>query len=354
MTEHVGEDASLDPAVAAIMAKMPSRLGKQEEPKDTRDNREDRDATEMDDYHALEDLEALERQNQGHPEEGKEPSKTKGDEEGEAGEEVQAEDDAFIELPAAEEGKEPERVPLKEAIEAVQKVRQMNGEIAQAVIKAEDEAFQKHDVLTQQLADTFKKVESEGRIAMEMMRAYAPKEPNPHDYASSEDFFQAKLDYDAYVKHYQKVAAWVKASEQGSGVIGTQQVSEFVRRETERAARFIPEFKDDTTRAAKMKDYLDVLGPRFGLSQSDLDEIADHRAWRIIDFVAKTVKSERAAPVVRKHVQEKAAKLVNGRLPDRDKGSGRFISDARKELKDSGSEDSFARLLLRSGALKNL
>ncbi|MEQ1490097.1 MAG: hypothetical protein ABL932_06055, partial [Terricaulis sp.] len=133
-----GDDASLDAAVAAITKKvMGDDIGAAP---DRRENRTDRDATERDDYTDLEALEAAERMAKA----GEEPSQD-GDTEGEEGQEASAEDDAFLELPATEEGKAPERVPLTEAIEAVQKLRQMQGDIDTAVIRAEEEAISKQD-----------------------------------------------------------------------------------------------------------------------------------------------------------------------------------------------------------------
>lgn len=360
-TEHVGEDASMDAAVAAIMQKMPSRLGKQEEPKDTRENRADRDVTEQDEYHDLHDLEALEKSEQAErARDGKEPAETKGDAEGEEGQEAQAEDDAFLELPPAEEGKEPERVPLKEAVEAVQKVRQMNEDIASAVIRAQDEEYAKQGKVTQELEATFKTVRNQAQIALKAMHAYAPQEPNPimldrnSGYYDPEAYHTAKIHYDDFVAHYQKVAATLKQAESGLTAVNGQQDSELVRRETERTARYIPEFKDEKTRAAKIDEIAAVLSKEYGIGKEDLADIVDHKAWRLLNDLAQMKAQKVKAPEVRKHIQETKPKIVNGRLPDRDKSSGRFIGDARKELRESGSEDSFAKLLMRSGALKGL
>lgn len=358
-TEHAGEDASLDTAVQAIMAKMPSQLGKKEEPaKDTRQNRVDRDPTEMDDYQDLDALEASERLDKRDAlgEEAPEPEVAESEEAAEAN----ASDDGFIELPAAEEGKEPERVPLSEAVEAVQKLRQMNGEIATAVIRAEEEAFSKQDQITQALNNTFQTVRDQARVALEMMHLYAPPKPDPilldenSGYYDPAYYHKASIQYDNFVKHYNEVKNTLRQVESGRNATGSYQDTTVVQRETERAARFIPEFKDEKAREARKSEIFETLSKRYGVTKEELDDIVDHKAWRMMNDLAKMAASEKKAPEVRKQIQEKAPKLVKGRLPDRDNSTGKFIGDARKAHREQGTEESLARLLLSSGRLKGL
>lgn len=355
-----GDDASLDAAVAMITKKVTAAdVGLEPAPqrKDTRENRSDRDPTEADDYHDLHDLEAMERE-EARAKQGKEPAT--GDDKGEESQEADAETDAFIELPATEEGKAPERVPLSEAVEAVQKLRQMNGDIDTAVIRAEEEAYQKQDQITQALDKAFGQVSQQAKLALAMMDRYLPQAPDPimldenSGYYDPAGYHRAKLYYDGFMQHRSQVQRMLDDSERGRSLTGDQQNGEFSRREIERTARFIPEFKDEASREAKKAEYLKVLEPKFGLSKQDLDDIGDHRAWRLIDYVAKSLSTEKAAPEVRRQVQEKAPKLVQGRLPERDKANGRFIADARKAHREQGSEESLARLLLSSGALNGL
>ncbi len=353
-----GEDASLDSAVAAITAKL--RGGVEAERRDDpRENRDDRDVIERDLGSGLEESERIERESQAAEEtDGKAPA----EDESEGGAEAAAEDDAqFIELPPAEEGAEPERVPVAEAVEAVKQLRQMNGEIATAVIRAEEEAFAKQDKITQALSSTFETVAQQAKTALQMMHVYAPQPPDPilldesSGYYDPAHYHKAKIQYDNFVQHYQKVQATLKQAEEGRATVGWQQDVETMRRETERAARFIPEFKDEKTRAAKVAEYLEVLGPRYGITKEMLEEIGDHRGWRIVNDLSRSLKAEKKAPEVKKHLTETKPKIVNGRVsPTRDPNSGQFVSKARQELKEHGSEDAFARLLMRSGALKNL
>jgi hypothetical protein len=358
-TEHAGEDASLDSAVQAIMAKMPSQLGKTQEPaKDTRQNRVDRDPTEMDEYQDLDALEAAERldKRDGLGEEAPDQDAAESEEAPEAN----ASDDGFIELPAAEEGKEPERVPLSEAVEAVQKLRQMEGEIATAVIRAEEEAFNKQDQITQALDKTFQTVREQARVALEMMHLYAPAQPDPilldenSGYYDPAYYHKAKIQYDNFLAHYNQVKNTLKQVEGGRNATGSYQDTAIVQRETERTARFIPEFKDEKAREARKSEIFDALNKRYGVTKEELADIVDHKAWRMMNDLTKLVSAEKKAPEVRKQIQEKAPKLVRGRLPDRDNSSGKFIGDARKAHREQGSEESLARLLISSGKLKGL
>ena len=354
--EATSDDGSLESAVAAITAKM--KPGDESARIDTRENREDADITELEESTDLDEAEREEREAAAEQEakgaKGAKNGKAPAEVEGEDGEEADADDDAqFIELPATEEGGEPLRIPVTEAVEAVQKLRQMDGDIATAVIRAEEEAFEKHDQITQQLAATFDTVAKQARIALQMMQATAPREPDPRDYSSTEGYYQAKLDFDAYVAHYHKVAATLEQSEQGRGATDRQQDIETVRRETERAARFIPEFKDEKTREAHKSKIFETLNKRYGVTKDDMEGVTDHKAWRMMNDLHKMVTAEKKAPEVRKQIQETKPKLKNGRVsPDRDPTNGQFLAAADKELREKGTEDAFVRKLLRSGALK--
>ena len=352
--DAASDDGSLDNAVLAITAKM--RGGDESARVDTRENREDADVTEMEESTDLDEAERLEREASAQQEAAKiaKDGKAPAEVEGKDADEGEADDDAqFIELASEEEGGEPVRIPAAEAAEAWKQLRQMNGEIATAVIRAEEEAFTKQDGLTQELARTFETVRNQAKVTAEMLRTFAPREPDPRNYASTEDYYHAKLGYDEYVAHYRHVVKTIEKAEQGLAVTHGQQDTELTRRETERAARFIPEFKDEKTREAWKSDALAVLNQRYGVSKDDLEGITDHKAWRMIADLVKTAKAEKKAPEVRKQIQETKPKIVNGRVaPDRDPTTGRFLGEARKELRDKGTEDAFARMLMRSGALK--
>lgn len=340
-----GDDAALDSHVAAIAAKL---RGGTDEPIDKRENREDRDVTDVQSSD-LEESERLER------EANQQDGESQAEAETESAEKAEDEADAFIELPAAEEGGEPERIPVTEAAEAVKQLRQMNGDIATAVIKAEEDAFAKQDQVTQAITQTLQQVDQHAKATLEMMRLYAPQQPHPDDFMTTEDYYKAKLHFEAYAQHYNKVLGTIEQSGKAQNAVGAHQVTEYERREIERSSRFIPEFKDEKTRASRKSEILETMGKHFGVTKSELDEIVDHKAWRMMDKLDKALRAEKKAPEVKKHLQETKPKIVNGRVsPERDRGTGQFINKARKEHAEKGNEDTFARLLLRSGALKNL
>lgn len=347
---QAGDDPSLDGAVAAITAKL--RGGTGDKP-DTRENREDRDDLERQGTNDLDESDARARQS------AEEEGESQAEADPKEAEKAEDDADAFIELPAAEEGGEPQRIPLSEATAAVQQLRQMNGDIATAVIKAEEEAYQKHDQITQALTSTFDQVSKQAQAALQLMHAYAPPAPDPilldenSGYYDPAYYHKSKIQYDNFVAHYQKVLGTLRQADQGRVAISGQQDSEYTRRETDRASRFIPEFKDEKTRATRKSEILTALAP-YGVTQAELDEIVDHKAWRMMDDLAKLKTAQKKAPEVKKHLQETKPRIVNGRASTvRDPQSGQFVSKARQEHAKAGTEDSFARLLMRSGALKN-
>lgn len=343
-------DPTLDSAVESIMKKIApdegARVdvnGNDLDVRDARDNREERDVTEREGTGDLEQAEREERATKN---------------EGETGEDDAGAEEDFIELPPETEGGEPTRIPAKEAADAWQKLRQMDGDIATAVIKAEEEAFAKQDQFTTQLAKTFETVAKQAQVTLQVMRQMFPQEPSrlmldeTSQYYNPAAYWQERNYYDDFVKHYHKVSDFLEKAEQGRTATGAQQDGEITRRELDRAARYIPEFKDEKAREAKKAEWLDALKP-YGLTMDDLNEITDHRALRIINDFAKHKTTERKAPEIRKAVQDKAPKITKGRAnPNRDAGTGRFVTDARKQLKESGSEAAFAAWALRSGLVE--
>ncbi|MEQ1490729.1 MAG: hypothetical protein ABL932_09305, partial [Terricaulis sp.] len=215
------------------------------------------------------------------------------------------------------------------------------------------------DQITQALGKTFAEVAKQADAATRMMKLMFPPEPDRalldrnSGYYDPEYYHTAKIQYDSFVEHYNKVLNTLEQAQRGQSMIGGQQDTEHARRETERASRFIPEFKDPAAREARKAFILEHLQP-YGVTKQELDEIVGHREWRMMNDLANLKAAERKAPEVRKQVQEKAPKLVRGRLPEREKTTGRFVNEARQALRQQGSEESLANWLLKSGALNGL
>lgn len=346
--EMAGEDASLDAAVDKIMSMGSEKWSQDLTKLDRLEQNVDSDVTHAD---GTTDLEVIERDESAKAETDKVDAK--GD-----GEDAESET-TYIELPSDEEGKEGERIPIAEAVEAVKQYRQMQGDVAQAVIKAEEAAYQKQDEVTRQLSQTFDVVRQQARLTLEAMSAYLPQAPDPimldrnAGYYDPEGYHVAKLHFDNFKAHEARLQDTLQRADQGRSQTFTHQEQEQIRRENERIARYIPEWKDDKGRTAFKSKVLEALGPKYGITVEDLADIVDHKAWRIIADLSNAVTTEKKAPEIRKAVQAKAPKLVNGRAPATERDSnGRFVNEARNELKKSGTEDAFANFILRSGVTR--
>ncbi len=362
MSEMAGEDASLDAAVALISKKIsPDDVGlAPTRTRDTRENRDDRDPIEKDDYHDLHDLEAAEREAK-RANDGKEPQ-TKGDAEGDEGQEAEAEDDAFIEFPPAEDGAEPERVPVKEALEAVQKLRQMNGDIATAITQAEREYHEQQDAAYSEIVQMHEAVRSRAEMALRIIPAPQPPDVNLRN-PNSPTYDPERYAYDMAVYEQQSAGYRQLQQQMQQAKADGDKAAEAARaaaaqREHERMVRYMPDWADDTKRGALQTKLTEGMQKHFGIKPDDplLEHLPfDHRLVRMANIAIEALSKPEKQVEVRKQVQAKAPRIVNGRLPERDpKGTGRFVSDARKELAERGTEDAFAKLLMRSGALKGL
>lgn len=335
MTGDNMDDPELDGAVAKILARGASALGDGPEREDRRENRDDREPHEMQNGGEIDDR----AEREGEPEEG-------------TGEEPSGEgEEQFLEIPRGE-GEEPERVPVTEAMQAVQQLRQLNGDIASAVIKAETEAQVKQDTLTQGILTKYQEVEQKAEAALRLMYAYLPQPPDPAlRNTDPQTYYYQLAGYDEYVGHMRQVEGTIKQAKDAQAASTKEADDRFAQKENERLARYIPEWGKEETRTAKRAEIESFMESKYGVGKEFLGDVVDHRAWRMLNDLMKLSSVQQKAPEVRKAVQEKAPKIVNGRAPQtRDTQSGRYVSEARKELRETGSEDAFVRMLLRSGA----
>lgn len=339
----IDDDPDVGAAVEKILARGAAALGDEPTP-DTRENREDREPHEM-----AEDADMDDRPD---------PVET----EGKDGAEQAAEgDEQFLEIPGETEGAEPIRVPMTEAAEAVKQIRQMNGDIAAAVIKAETEAEEKSQQLIAGMSNVFDQLAQEAQTAFTLMRQFLPPAPsesmlneNSADY-DPQEYYRQKAYFDRYVEHAKSVRATIAQANQGRAGVMSEAEKLELERETRATARYIPEWAKEDTRAAKKAEILAPLKAKYGLTDDDVSGIVSHKAWRILAAHSKEISIQEKAPEIRKNVQEKAAKIVNGKMPSRDpNGTGRFISRDRDELRKTGSVDAAARLFMKSGLTKAL
>lgn len=349
------EDAGLGAAVEKIMSHGHAKEALGDTPvkarEDKRESRADRDPIERD---LIGDLDAEDLN-------GAEPKETESDDEDAGKPAIEGDDGQFLEIPGDEEGAEPKRVPLSEAADAWKKLSQMNGDIATAVIKAETDAQAKQDQITAATLQTFETVRTQAMTALQAMKAYMPQPPDRilldqnSGYFDPVTYYAQKAQYDDHVAYMQRIEGTIVQAEQGAQLTRAAADQQMTERENGRLARYIPEWSDEKGREAHKASILEAIGAKYGLTKADIDEIGDHRALRMLSDLAKTAKAAKAAPDVRKQVQERAAKIVNGRAPQsRDPSNGRYMNEARKALKETGSEEAAANVFMRSGRLRHL
>lgn len=349
--EMAGEDASLDAITQRILGlaqKDPGAVYGDAEAEDTRPN-------------GMRD--PIERQRSGDIDAREEEEPTpdgaaEGADADEAGEKPEGDDnEAYLELPGAD-GEEAEKIPLAKAQEIIKQHRQMEGDIATAVIRAETEAQQKQDELVSGIRQHYERVAHEAKVTLSALNQMLPQAPNPimldrnAGYYDPEGYHIAKLQYDEFMEYRAKVSQTIKDAEKAVGTVSDAQAAEETRRENARLARYIPEWGDDKTRDAKKTAILDALSAKYGITKDEFGDVVSHKAWRMMNDLAESMAKAKAAPEVRKAVQEKAAKIVNGRVSPERAPDGRYMKEARTRLKETGSVDDAAAFLLRSGYLR--
>lgn len=335
--ELSGDDPSLDDAVSKIMSRG---LFVEREPAaaEEREPITDRDA------HEYEEDGDMDVRTEAHEEAPPESEESK--------------DEQFFEL-LGEEGQEAEKIPLTEVADIIKQYRQMDGDIATAVIKAESEAYAKQDEVLQAIGNVYSEVATRAQASLQILQAFMPRPPaeslrdqNSPDY-DPQTYYAQKSYYEDYVQHMQQVQSNVKEALNGrQNVTSAVDVAEQAR-ENDRMSRYDPRWKAPETRDAAKAEILETLTSKYGLAKEDLETVVSHKAWRMLADLAGTLKTQAKAPEVKKQLQDTTPKLKNGRLENAQRDNkGRFVNEDRARLKQTGSEEDFARMLLRSGALR--
>jgi hypothetical protein len=347
-------DGALNDAVAKITAKLTG--GQAPAKEDTRKNSANADATE---YDGSTDLEQLEGE-AADAKAGEDQTAEKTEPDGEDGAKADAEGDEIFELPAEKEGDEPVKMTKAEAIAAIRAQRQIQGDIANVINQAEAKYQQEQDTIIDEIAKAHDVVITRAEAALKMMpRPLMPSEALldvNSQYYNPEQYHLQKINYDRQVDVIKQVQqAHADASKQKAEALT---VADQIQnsREHERLSRVKgwEDWKDsakrETRATALIKDAEEVLG----IPPEVLAKMPFHHKLMVnLDKLIKAEKAPVKAVEVKKAIQEKAPKMVNGQAPTPPRAkNGQFINEARKELRDTGSTDAFANYLLKSGALK--
>lgn len=347
--DNLGEDIGMDTAVSKIMALakadpaiMGGPLGENEQgrpvaPAQKREARTDRDPTEKEASGDLDQEEEKARVSQSQ--EGDKPA---------AG---AVEGDDFLEIPADGEG-EPERIPLAKAVELIKQAKTYEGDVATAVVRAEDEVREKASGTLKALQDAY--AVTRQRCEMTLRALPQPQRPDPSMLQTNpQAYHMHMLQYEEDVQTFQRVDAQMKEAASKEGQVKAAATAESDAREHERMARFFPEWKNPETRQAMQQKLFTGISKQYGIPAAVLDNAPFHHGLlRMAMDALKGHEAKAAAPAIKAAVVEKAAKVTRSNAPaDRDQ-SGRFVADARKSLKETGSEDAFAAWALKSGLAK--
>lgn len=342
-----GEDPTIDAAAMKILELGPDALGfaaPGDDPK--RENRTDRDPIEKTRSTDLEEAEDGDKAPvKADDKDEKEPAKA-------------AEEDGadYIEIEGAE-GEEAERVPLAEAIEAIKQSRELKNGIAEVVNRAETEAEQKMQGVLQSIQQVQQEVVRRAQMALQVIPAPTPPprtmlDPSHPSYDPNSYHLQY-LQYEDQAAAYAQIGAAAKEAQERAQAARADEIALVESRENQRLARYWPEWKDDAKREAIQNEMLEGLQKHYGLSAKEVEDVRDHRFLLIARDALRARAMKTDAPAIKAEVEKRAtARVVKGNAAAARNADGRFASNAMKELEQTGSEASFAKYLLSSGALR--
>lgn len=279
-------------------------------------------------------------------------------------EDAAAASEDWLEIPAAEEGAEPERVPLNEAVEAIKQVRAMQGDIAAAVHKAEDEARANQAKYLEDVVRMHTTVRQQAEMALQTIptpqppsRAYL--DPNSQHY-NPEYYHRAMLEYEDQARAWQGIEQRAMQARQQQQAALDAASEAAATREHERLSRYLPDWKDEGKRATMINDLTEKLGKTYGITPEFINAVPFNHGLVRMAMDALAAKEAPPAPKpaeVRKAVQERVAKVVKGNAQPRN-SDGTFqagqASQAREALRKSGDERDAARLFMSDPSLRQL
>lgn len=275
-----------------------------------------------------------------------EDAKVETEEKVEAAPEDDGED--FIEVPT-EEGKDPLRFSVKEAVEALQARQQFEAQKEQVFSQITGEAQRQ---VTQAMTQTRSYIENVSQHAQAVLAQLAPPQappvvmldPNSQHYNPDQYHLQRGL-YEQAMGRYQNIQQQAVALGERAR---QQQEWEDVQRRTQEdqiLLRLWPETRDD---AYSDKVWADVK-QHYGFSEDEIyAALSNHKAALVVRDALAYRAMKNGAPQVKEQVQKAAPKLV--RSKQEAKGSpaqardtsGKFTGAALAELRKTNSDDAAA------------
>lgn len=351
MATQPGADPSVMSAAAMIMQLGPEAMGLapraeiEQQLKDQNGRQRSGDPTEQ--------------QTSSDLEESEDEAATKKAADTDAKGDVVVDDDAeqFIEIPRGE-GEEAERIPVAEAVKAIEQVRTFNGGVAAAINRVEAEYQEKQDGVLNEIVQMHETVRQRAEAALRAIPSPRPPSKVYLDRASEhynpEEYHLRMLDYNEQVKAYELVGAEGKRASEALTQLQAAQIMQHSEREYARLARY-PGFEEwadpakrDVHEAAMLKD----LEELYGVKADDLAGVRTHKLFVMARDLIAAKKTAKAAPEIKRQVKERVAKVTKGVAAQPRTSSGQFAPGAQaalKELQTTGSKEAAAAYILRSG-----
>lgn len=264
---------------------------------------------------------------------------------------IEGADLEFIEIPGAEEGAAAERVPLAEAVEAIKKVRALNGDIAAAVNQAEITYQKEQDGIIADIVKAHDVVIDRAEAALKMI----PKPQMPSNlyldenspYYDPKTWTALKQQYDQQVALLQGIAKEREDAVKQKGEAQSAQEMVTNAREHERLVRvWGDDWKNPQKREAKTKALFDGAEKHFHIDQALREKLPfDHRIMAALDFAIQAKERPAKAVEVKKAVQAAAPKIVKGQATPERTADGRFQAGAMKRLSETGSREDAANAI---------
>lgn len=253
----------------------------------------------------------------------------------------------FIEVPDPNGG-EPTKIAVAEAVEAYKNWTALGGNVAAVVQRAEERVYE----AARERVTAYNTALQQGITTMQSWITALPtpqmpsielKNPrSPHYDPDAYDI--AKYHYDQAVGLLQRAHGQVQQMQQEKAQNEALLQEQLSEREWKKLVQADPEWGRDPE--GKRNALLKGLQEHYGLSEAELEDIYNHQLYLVAQDALAFRAMKKAAPTLKRQVQEKAAKVTGTRKMPQSVIDQKRQSGVRQQLKKTGSVDAAAGALL--------
>lgn len=255
--------------------------------------------------------------------------------------------DDIIEI-EGEEGQEPTKVVLKDAIEGYQNWQKFESQQAEIVHRVETQAIERATNYVKAHVERVDEIDRQLEAVLEVIKPpQMPdarlKDPNS-PYYNPDEYNLLRDRYDQAIENYKKVQNYAQGIKDYRGKHSANEAAAAETRQLAALSKAWPEWSDPVKGEATQRDVANKMYRHYGLTVADAEKLDKAGYFLALKDALAFREMQSSAPKTKQTIEAKAARIVKSggqRAPatQRDKANGQFVaSDALTRLRKSHSD----------------